>query len=451
MAFQRLALFGVSLAIGWVTYQVSWTLEESMRITLAIFMIAVILWITEWIPLFLTSFVILLLQVIFLGRKEIWGEKSYTAFFEPFFSPIITLFLGGFALSFAMHKYRLDLMLAAWMLKKSKGSPRRLISFLLLFSAVLSMWISNTAATVLLMMVVLPVIKNHVGKPFCKSALLAIPIGATIGGVATPIGTPPNAVGMSALYNEGILLSIPEWFVLTAPICILVLLISRIGLEVLFPIGRMEFVDLHTERVNWSGASAGVVAIFLITVFLWLMTPLHGIPDGIIALVPLILLFMTRLLHPKDIKEMGWDTLLLVGGGMSLGVSMKESGLAEMVVNQVASSSISTAAIVVAIGVLTLLLSTFISNTVATSLTIPLVIAMEGELITGVLLIAIASSMALALPVSSPANAIIFSNGYIRSWDMFKMGGLVSIIGMLVLYLASVIYWPWILNLRLLQ
>jgi sodium-dependent dicarboxylate transporter 2/3/5 len=450
MAVRNLFLFGLSLAAGGITYQFTSQLDQSMRITLAIMVIAVILWVTEWIPLFLTSCVILFLETVFLGRWGIWEEKGTALFFGPFFNPVITLFLGGFALSLAMHKYNLDSIIAAWILHKSRGNPRRLVTLLLLSSAAVSMWISNAATTVLFMTVIIPIVKTHTGKNVSKAILLAIPIGATIGGMATPMGTPPNALAMDAIVRAGAALSFPLWFILTAPICGVLLLLANWGLEVIFPPANKDKVDRQTaDRIEWGIDSAGVLVIFIVTVSLWLTTPLHHIPDGVVALVPIILLFVTRLLKPVDLKEMGWDTLLLVGGGMSLGVALKESGVAQYIVQQVAADPLPQSTAFFAMALVTLILSIFISDTVATSLTIPMIIVLGGFKVTDPVMMALASSMGMILPVSSPANAIVFSSGLVRTWDMVRIGTLFSISGILTLYVASRLYWPWILSLPL--
>jgi sodium-dependent dicarboxylate transporter 2/3/5 len=443
MAFKKLALFVASLFCGWVAYLLCDGLSSGMRLVFAIFLIAVILWITEWIPLFLTSFVILLLECVLLNGKL--GGNGIGIFFEPFFSPIITLFLGGFALSHAMHKFQLDQMIAVWIFGKSGGDPRKLISFLLVICAFISMWISNAATTLLMMMVVLPVLRRYEGKSFCKAVLLAIPIGATIGGMSTPMGTPPNAVAINALTGQGISVSFLHWLTFSAPICAVLLIIAKLGLELFFSVDNTETIELKEERrVQWSGEAIGVLAIFIITTLLWLTSPIHHIQDGIVALVPFILLYLTRLLKPADLKEMGWDTLLLVGGGMSLGTALKESGVAQWVVQEVTGGSFTLSGIVMVIAVITLALSIFISDTVATSITIPLAVALPLEPVSVVMIVTLASSVAVVLPTSSPANAIVFSSGNVRSWDMLRIGGLISIAGILVLFLAYWVYWPWV-------
>ncbi|RXT07216.1 DASS family sodium-coupled anion symporter [Ammoniphilus sp. CFH 90114] len=443
----RYVFFLLSLIVGYFVYIISDTLTEPMRVTLAIFVIAVILWVTEWIPLFLTSLLVLFLEAILLTDERLLGGNSLTLFFEPFFSPIITLFLGGFALSHAIHKYEIDRMLAYWILKRSKGIPDRMVTFFLLSSAAMSMWISNTATTLLLMILVLPILKPYGGNPFSKSILLAITVGSTVGGMATPIGTPPNAIAMYTFMKQGVTqVSFSLWFLLAIPLCLLVLFVARMGLEVFYPTNDMTPISLPKQKPKPKGrVSAVITSIFLLTVGLWLMTPIQQIPDGVVALVPFILLYLTKILEPQDLKHMGWDTLLLVGGGMSLGVAIKESGLAKYILEQLLLMEISPSALVLSLVILSLVVSTFISNTVATSLIIPLAISFDTNLIVTVTMIVLSSSLALALPISSPSNAIIFSSGYVRSWDMIKIGGLVSIFGFLILYLMARFYWPLVI------
>lgn len=317
--------------------------------------------------------------------------------------PIITLFLGGFALSHAMHKYRIDYWFALRMMNKSQGHPRQLVTLLLLFAVFFIYVDLQSATTLLLLLLVTPIIQKYADQPFSKAILLAIPIGATIGGMVTPMGTPPNAVAINELIKAG------------------------------------------SSITQFSPNTIGVLIIFLVTVVLWITSSLHGISDGIVALVPLICLFATRILEPSDLKELGWSTLLLVGGGMSLSVALKESGLTEFVIHPISGTMINTMSIYLVIATITLILSTFISNTVAISIMIPFMITLPEQPLLGVLMITLASSVALALPVSSPANAIVFSSGLLRTRDILKIGGLLSLAGMLTIYLAAVIYWPHVL------
>ncbi|WP_167577927.1 DASS family sodium-coupled anion symporter [Ammoniphilus sp. YIM 78166] len=445
MDWKRVCYCGLTIAAGGMVYVLTDSLPVAIRITLGIFTIALILWLTEWAPFFVTSFLILFLEVVFLQPSL--HNKGSELFFEPFFSPVVTLFLGGFSLSYAIHKYKLDHVLAVWLLKKSEGNPERLLSFLLVFSAAVSMWFSNTATTLLLMTLMLPIIKQGLSPMLIRSILLAIPIGSTVGGMATPVGTPPNAIAMGVLVKYQISFSFLEWMVATVPICVITLLLVRLGLSVLFPLEKGASLRIElTQPPRLAIEAWGVLVIFLITVALWLSAPFHHISEGVVALVPFILLFLSGLLQPREFKEMGWDTLFLVGGGMSLGVAMKESGLVDWVVVVVSDGLLPFSMLIVSLGVLTLVLSTVMSNTGVTSLVIPLAIVLgnEGTILSSVIFIALSSSLALALPVSTPANAIIFSTGYVRSMDMMKMGGLASLVGLLTLYLASVLYWPWL-------
>lgn len=265
--------------------------------------------------------------------------------------------------------------------------------------------------------------------------------------MATPVGTPPNAIAMGVLAKQQISFTFLEWMVATVPICAMALLLVRLGLSVLFPLEKGTTLRIElVQHPRLTLEAWGVLIIFLSTVALWLTAPLHHISEGVVALVPFILLFLSGLLKPIEFKEMGWDTLFLVGGGMSLGVAMKESGLVDWIVVLVSDGLLPFSMLIVTLGVLTLALSTVMSNTGVTSLIIPLAIVLgnEGTVLYSVIFIALSSSLALALPVSTPANAIIFTTGYVRSVDMMKMGGLASLVGLLTLYLASVLYWPWL-------
>lgn len=446
MGLKRLLFLTASLGAGWLVYQAASMLDPPMRAALAIFVVAVILWVTEGIPLFLTSFVILLLEVLLLSRPGAAHSFSSVIFFAPFFNPIITLFMGGFALSFAMRKYGLDQRLARFILMHSRNDYNRLLSLLLGISAFCSMWLSNTATTVLLLAVILPVIKHARQKQHAAPLLLAISFGATIGGMATPVGTPPNAIAMNALLAEHAEVSFLSWLLASAPVCILLLCFLKGVLSFFYNVDAKQRLNLPKLEIEaWTLPSIGTACIFILTVCLWLTASFHRIDEGVVALVPIILLFATRLLKPSDIKELGWETLLLVGGGLSLGVAMQVTGLASHAVELITQGPLAPTVYVLAFAGFTLLLSTFISNTVATSLSVPFVILLSNELTSAVMIVALASSVALALPISSPSNAIVYSSGYVRARDFMKVGAVISFIGILALFLLSKLYWPYVL------
>lgn len=449
----KLVLFCTIVLICILTYQMTPFLDEAKRLTLTIFIWATLAWIFEVVPLFVTSLSILLLQIVFLGVNEKVQQImpiDYEVFLTPFFSTVILLFMGGFALSLAFRKYKLDSIIAAWLLKKSKQRLSKLIFLLLFSSAFCSMWISNTATTLFLMTAILPVIHQlDEHKNSQKALLLAIPIGANVGGMVTPIGTPPNAIVVQMFLQNQVPFYLVHWILLVLPVALFILYLSYVLLFFFFPIKEADNkvpILVKKEKHSFLVERTMVMAVFMITVILWLLSPVHKIPDGIIAIIPIILLFSLSLLQAKNVKDLGWETLLLVGGGISLGIAMKESGLAiyflELMYEQVSSQLIGAF-----LGFITLLLSTVISNTAATSLILPIATAVDGSMIINSLLVSLSASLAMALPVSSPPNAIIYASGYIKVWDMIKIGTIISSLGFLVLFLAANMLWPFLLKL----
>ena len=192
-------------------------LNGDMRAALGILLLAATLWITESIPLYATSLIIVLFQVLFISEETIGADETLA----PFFSPIIALFLGGFVLASALHKYDLDLKIADAILERAGKAPGKVMLALMGTTAFLSMWMSNTATTALMIALALPIYEQIPKEErFKKGLILGIPFAANIGGMGTPIGTPPNAIIIEELSNFGFTVSFLDWMLLALPLTI---------------------------------------------------------------------------------------------------------------------------------------------------------------------------------------------------------------------------------------
>lgn len=309
------------------------------RITGAIFLLAAIFWITVPIPIYATSMLIIFLQMLllstdglFLGNEGVAGNEAYlppsaSTFYATLASPVIILFLGGFALAAAIVKNGLDRQLMFILLKPFGHCPKRICLGLILVTALLSSFMSNTATTAMMITVILPIIAQvERTDPFRKAIALAIPVGANIGGIATPIGTPPNAIILANLREHGIIVTFSEWMAMAIPLVLVVLFIAWRVLLFLFP-PRLERFILTAKKEKALGRN-GVLTywIFGLTVFLWITEKWHGVPATVVAFMPLALLLTLCILDKHDIQRFSWDVLWLIAGGFRSGFLSKILG-----------------------------------------------------------------------------------------------------------------------------
>lgn len=407
------------------------------KITLSIFAMGAFLWVTEAIPLHITSFVILLFLSLFLVPVM---KVKYTYFFSPFFSGAIVLFLGGFTLARAMKVYKLDEKFADFILRKSGTSPVSILFGFMFATAFLSMWMSNTATTALMMAVALTIFHRlDPDDGFRKALALGIPFSANIGGMGTPIGTPPNAIAMGILREKGIEISFFKWMIFAVPLELILLVFTWFLLSKLFP-AKKKHIDLKVEDTSRNDIPTKITVFTLIlTVILWLTSSIHHIKDAIIAIIPLIILFGTRTLCKDDFYFLGWDVLMLMGGGLALGLAADKSGLNEWLIQSTGISQLSPYLVFIGFVVLTGIITNFMSNTSTAALIIPIAAAMKGVnpavMAVG---IALAASSSMLLPVSTPPNAIAYGSGVIKVKDMFTTGFIITIV--CILLLISIFY-----------
>jgi sodium-dependent dicarboxylate transporter 2/3/5 len=441
---RALAILSAALALGYLVSRFEPAgLTEAGRITLGIFAIAAILWMLEPFPLYVTSFLVVILEVVFLGRAggPLGMEaKGYAVFLHPFFDPVVVLFLGGFVLARAVKRYGLDDRISRLILRRAGSRPTSVLLGMMVTSAFLSMWISNTATTALMIAVAIPLIRDFPqDEPFRKAIILGVPFASNIGGIGTPIGTPPNAIAMGILgqIHEGF--SFLAWMIRGLPVVVVLLGFCWWLLCRLFPpgISRVELRIRTDEPMD--RRSMLIVGVFAGVVILWLTSPLHGIPAAIIALVPLVVFFGLGLLEHEDLQDLGWGILFIIGGGMSLGVAMRESGLSAWIVQQIPFEGIGAFGVLLVFAVSAAALTTFISNTATANLLIPIVVGVAAIAPrTSAVAVALASSAAMILPISTPPNAIAYGSGRIAVADMMRAGAIVTAVS--VLFITVFVY-----------
>lgn len=384
-----------------------------------------------------------------------YKPNSYTDYLGTLANPIIILFLGGFMLAEASVKYNLDKNLTRYMLGPFGSKPRFIVLGLMLVTAALSAFMSNTATAAMMVTVILPIIAQLEPEDRFKFGIaLSIPIAANVGGITTPIGTPPNAIVIAALTEHGIAISFTDWVIIAAPLVIVMLVISWWLLLTLFPPTVKRFELELKGKLNLSPKAIGLYVIFGVTVLLWITENQHGIPSSMVAFLPVAALVTGKILDKNDIRKLPWDVLWLMAGGISLGIGMDQTGLAEWMISGFDWGAMGYITLILAFAVVAIAMSNFLSNTVTATLIIPLVISLQASgimgdefnlLITGIV-VAVACSLAMALPISTPPNAIAMSTGIIKTRDMAKMGVIVGVIGVLIILAYAVFYWPLVTN-----
>lgn len=422
-------------------------LSTAGRICLVIFVGAAGLWTTEAIPPFATAIMVIVLCIYTLGMPggplnlEPSGLlKSYQIFLNPVASPVLVLFFGGFILALAASKHGLDVRLAKAFIKPFGTRPKMVLLGIISITALFSMFMSNTATTAMMIAILTPLLRHFEGRNnFKKAMVLAVPFAANIGGMGTIIGTPPNAVAASVLTQLGHPISFFKWMVIGVPVAIVMLLALWLLLLKLFDIKIDEFEILFPEPLAVTWDLIAVVCTFTVTVLLWLTEPLHGIPAAVVALLPVMIFPMFGIINREDLARIEWHVLILVAGGLTLGVALKTTGLSDILAGQISLLSLSSMLLLAVLAVSAIALSNFMSNTAAANLLVPIAISISGiSPLLGAVAVALAASMAMSLPISTPPNAIAFATREIETREMAKYGTMVSIIGVVVMLAALI-------------
>lgn len=431
---------------------------------IAIFVMAVMLWLTEAIPAWATSVVIIFVLLFFVSDsafKIMQGSEAemgklldYQGVMACFADPTIILFLGGFVLAIAATKSGLDVMMAKALIAPfGKRSENVLLGFMLI-TGIFSMFISNTATAAMMLTFLTPVFKSLPPSGKGRVALtMAIPIGANLGGMGTPIGTPPNAFAFKVLNDPAGLnlgISFGDWMLIMVPMVLIMLVMAWIIIRKMFPFSATT-IELNIEgnmQHNWR--TTVVAVTFLATIVLWVFGKQLGINANTVAMLPIAIFALTGVVTAKDLKEIDWAVIWMVAGGFALGLAMNGTGLAEAAVKSIPFAEFNPLVIMIVSGLVCFILSNFISNTATAALLIPIltvVCAGMGDKLntiggTSTILIgvAVSTSCAMSLPISTPPNAIAYSTGLIQQTDMVKAGLTVGVLSMIVGYAVLITF-----------
>ncbi|MBO5814922.1 MAG: SLC13/DASS family transporter [Bacteroidales bacterium] len=456
LAFVPTSFFGVDP----VTAEPIFTLTQQRVI--AIFVFTALMWILEVIPTWTTSVVAIVSILLttsnkglgFLIAKENVGAlTNYKDVMAAFADPVIMLFLGGFVLAFAATKVGLDVQLAKVMLKPFGKNPKFVLLGVLLVIGIFSMFMSNTATAAMMLTFLTPVLatlpKDGGGR---ISLALAIPIAANIGGMGTPIGTPPNAIALGALQEAGYNITFASWMLRMVPFVLIMLFIAWILLQKLYPF-KAKSIELKIEGapVKVTPFQKYVVWVtFALTIILWVGESLFKVNSNIVAMIPFAVFSATGILKARHLEQINWAVLWMVAGGFALGTALNQTGLATKLIEIIPFASWNALVVMLVGGFICYFLSNFISNSAAANLVVPILIvvgkAMAGNpafdnmggvpaMIVG---IAVCASIAMCLPVSTPPNALAASTGMITTKQMATVGIVMGIVGFALGYLMLI-------------
>ncbi|MBR1427103.1 MAG: SLC13/DASS family transporter [Paludibacteraceae bacterium] len=418
--------------------------------TIAIFCYAALMWMFEIIPAWATSvstIVFLLLAVSNKGfaREELGSMVNFRELMAAFADPIIMLFLGGFVLAIAASKVGLDLYLARIMLRPFGTKPSNVLLGFLTIISVMSMFMSNTATAAMMLAFLAPVLKtlpeNGGGR---ISLAMSIPIAANVGGLGTPIGTPPNAIAIGQLAAMDINVGFGAWMLRMVPVVVIMILFSWRLLMFLFPFKAksIEIViegECHRDWKFWV-----VTVTFIGTILLWMTGELTHLNSNVVALIPFAVFALLGIFTRDDFAKIDWHVLWMVAGGFALGTALNKTGLAAALVESIPFGSWSAVAVLIIAGLLGWLLSNFIANSSAANLLVPILAVVGtamadslspfGGVTTLLVCVAASTSFAMLFPISTPPNAIACSTGLINTHDMTKVGLIVGVTGIALAY-----------------
>ena len=418
---------------------------------IGVFVMAALFWILQPFPIWSTSMFVIVLMILTLSnsalipfRVEGVEPLKFKDIMATFANPIIMLFLGGFFLASAACKYNMDKNLARVLLKPFGKDPKWVLLGLMIITAVFSMFMSNTATAAMMLAILGPVLKLFDANDRGKAAFaLAIPLGANIGGMGTPIGTPPNAIALGALQSSGFNISFGQWMEFGVPYVIVMMILAWFLLLKLYPI-KMKEMNLDIEGAEGFDKSPRAIIVYItfaVCVLLWVTGKnVHGLNDNVIAMIPMAVFALTGVINKKDLNEMSWDVLWLVAGGFALGLGLQQTGLAKDLINAIPFNTWSPVVLMVGCGFICLFMANFMSHTSTASLLVPIFIVVAvsckenlaplGGVTSLMVAVAFASSLGMCLPISTPPNALAHATGYTDTNGMAKTGIVMGLLGL---------------------
>jgi sodium-dependent dicarboxylate transporter 2/3/5 len=399
--------------------------------TVSIAGICLFVWLAEIAPPFIPTLILWAAVPILLlpldARYSLGQVLSWSA------DPVLALFFGGFVLGVATERQGLDRQLARFAFRASGGSFNFFLLVMIFITAFLSMWLSNIAAAALVFACVRPSLARlSDDNALRRIVIVGIALGADLGGIATPIGTGPNAIAIASL--EGTYrITFVNWMAFAFPLTIGMLLFAFALLWVRSRKHQRtwdasDILPLETVEVERPNRRTEFVLIFTATALLWLTEPLHRIPAAVVAIVAAATVFVRGILSKKDLSRVDWSTILLIAGGITLGRLLEATGIVSAIASAVPFSSFDPRVTLFVLCLASAILSALMSNTATAVMLIPLAAAIMPDPSTAIL-IAISASFGLPFVISTPPNAMAFGEGGVRSSDFFWPGVIIMITG----------------------
>ena len=435
---------------------------------IGVFVFATLMWVLEAIPAWSTSLIVVVLllfmtsdsafKVLNTGytAEQLGTVLKYQDILHCFADPIIMLFIGGFMLAIAATKYGLDAKIAKVLLKPFGNQSRFVMLGFIVVTGLFSAFISNTATAAMMLAFLAPVLKALPADGKGKIGLaLSIPVAANIGGMATPIGTPPNGIVLKYLEPMGLGMGFGEWIAFMGPITIALLLISWVILLWLFPFKQKTIVLDIPDNSQKGWRTTLVYITFFATIVMWLFDKNLGLKTNAVAMLPVAVFCATGIITKRDLEQISWSVLWMVAGGFALGVALNKSGLAANVVDAIPFATWPPLLVIIGSGLLCYAMANFISHTATAALLVPILAAVAaglmndpvsaealssvGGVATLLVGVAIASSVGMVLPISTPPNALAYATGLIEQKHMVKVGLIVGAVSLLLGYAVLIV------------
>ena len=414
-----------------------------LRLTTIIAGTCLVLWLSEIAPPFVPTFLLWTLTPLMIGSldKKFGLPNVLTWAIDP----VLALFFGGFVLGVATERFGFDKRLANIALRSAGKSFAKFLLLVILLTAFLSMWMSNIAAALMLACLHPLLLNFKVDDALRRALLVGIALGADLGGIATPIGTGPNAIAIASI-SESSHVSFLGWMSFALPISIGMLFFSfaLIWFRVRRQQGEWsskvsvlnEIVRDGANRQSSKLKEYAFLLVFAGTIVLWLTEPLHGAAASVVSLAATSVLFLTRLLNKEDLLRVDWSTLLLIAGGITLGKLLEQSELIKIIASGIVWDDLNPMLALFLLCMASATLSALMSNTATAVMLIPLAHALIPEPSTAIL-VAISASFGIPFVVSTPPNAMVYGEGGLEFKDLFLPGIVIMVLGCLIVSLTG--------------
>ncbi|MDO4896633.1 MAG: DASS family sodium-coupled anion symporter [Moraxella sp.] len=428
----------VSAVVSYFLYASVLPFDDMVNRGLALLIFIGTLWLTEAIHVTATAILVPLLAML-IGIPEFETKQALSHFADP----IIFVFFGGFALAATLHVQNLDKKIAFGLVRLAGGHLGLAVLYIFIATAVLSMWISNTATAAMMLPLTLGLL-TQIDQAKDRNTFIFVLLGiaycASIGGLGTMIGSPPNGIAAKALD-----LSFTEWMAFGVPMMLVLLPVLLGAMYVFLRPNLNQRVQMSDEVIPWTFSRVLTAVIFALTALAWIFGKPLGetfgfkSPDTVIALFSAVSVLACGLVSWKQVSDnTDWGVLMLFGGGIALSVVMSKSGASKVLGEQIAGmlSNAPILVIILAIAAFIVFLTEFTSNTASAALLVPLFVPIGAALNLPpevlVMVIGIGASCAFMLPVATPPNAIVMGTGYIKQKEMMRVGILLNIVSIIV-------------------